>query len=261
MQPNANSNMINNAPQATPMNPGGDIVFRDKPRKNKGMITGLIILAMLATGGIAFGVWAYLDGNQKTANLNNQISDLQNQLANQPEIDETVIDVENNNNPVIKSTDSEETYDISFTSSPIWRNDGTAKVIEIRVIDGNIESCSVNTKQWDSNGGSTATKVGDCSIDGLSSSIYKIVEFGAGQDNSNNNIGFIMTDGTIKYLPLYDSINNNNFAIRGNLKTNGYVTDIFNIGISPTNSPVGGYVSSIIIFNDGSFVKYDESML
>ena len=94
MQPNANSNMMNSAPQTTPINPGGDIVFNNKPKKNKGMVTGLIILAMLATGGIAFGVWAYLDGNQKTANLNNQISDLKSQLANQPEIDETVIDVD-----------------------------------------------------------------------------------------------------------------------------------------------------------------------
>lgn len=56
MQPNANSNMMNNAPQTTPINPGGDIVFNNKPKKNKGMVTGLIILAMLATGGIAFGV-------------------------------------------------------------------------------------------------------------------------------------------------------------------------------------------------------------
>ena len=98
MQPNANNNMMNNAPQTTPMNPGGDIVFKDKPKKNKGMVAGLIILALLATGGIAFGVWAYLDGNQKTTNLNNQISDLKSQLANQPEIDETVIDVDTDSN-------------------------------------------------------------------------------------------------------------------------------------------------------------------
>lgn len=98
MQPNANSNMMSNTPQTTPMNPGGDIVFKDKPKKNKGMIAGLIILALLAAGGIGFGVWAFLSGNQKEAKLNEQISDLQSQLANQPEVDETVIDVDTDKN-------------------------------------------------------------------------------------------------------------------------------------------------------------------
>ena len=263
MQPN---NTVNNtssapAPMTTPMNPGGDIVFKDKPKKKTGLIIGILFLVLLAAGGIGFGIWAYLDGNQKASDLNSQIFDLQNQIANQPEIDETVIDVENNNNPIIKSKDNEEAYHINFISSPVWENDGTAKVIEIGVINGDIEHCNVNTKQWDGNGGNTMTKIGDCSIDGLSDSVYKMVEFGAGQDNSNSSIGFIMTDGTVKYLPLYDSINNNNFAIRGSLKVDDYVTDIFDVVISPTNSPVGGYVSSIIVFNDGSFVKYDESML
>ena len=93
MQPN---NTVNNtspapAPMTTPMNPGGDIVFKDKPKKKTGLIIGILFLILLAAGGIGFGIWAYLDGNQKTSDLNNQISDLQNQLANQPEKEETII--------------------------------------------------------------------------------------------------------------------------------------------------------------------------
>ena len=83
MQPNnnmANSTAPAPAPMTTPMNPGGDVVFKDKPKKNKGMIIGMIILAFLAAGGVGFGVWAFLSGNQKEAKLNEQISDLQSQL-------------------------------------------------------------------------------------------------------------------------------------------------------------------------------------
>ncbi len=95
MQPNnnmANSTAPAPAPMTTPMNPGSDVVFKDKPKKNKGMIIGMIILAFLAAGGIGFGVWAYLDGNSRVTKKDEQISELQNQLAEQPENEETIID-------------------------------------------------------------------------------------------------------------------------------------------------------------------------
>ena len=61
MQPNN----INTEMPTTPMNPGDNLVFRDKPKKNTGMIVGMVILAILAAGGIGFGVWAYLSRKQK----------------------------------------------------------------------------------------------------------------------------------------------------------------------------------------------------
>lgn len=97
MQPN--NNMVNNTapapaptPMTTPMNPGGDIVFKDKPKKKTGMIIGMVVLALLAAGGIGFGVWAYLDGNARVAKKDEQISNLQNQLAEQPEEEKIIID-------------------------------------------------------------------------------------------------------------------------------------------------------------------------
>ncbi len=56
-----------------------DIVFNDKPKKNSSMILGMVLLAILAIGGIGFGVWAMLDGNAQKENLNNQISSLTTQ--------------------------------------------------------------------------------------------------------------------------------------------------------------------------------------
>lgn len=81
MQPNMNGNVMNDIPQATPVNPGSDVVFRDKPKKNTGMIIGMVVLALLAAGGIGFGVWAYLSGNQKSTELNNKISELNSQIS------------------------------------------------------------------------------------------------------------------------------------------------------------------------------------
>ncbi len=83
MQSDNLSNAINAvAPQGSPAQspkPSGDLVFRDKPKKNIGMIVGMIILAMLAAGGIGFGVWAYLSSSQKEAELNSKIAELQSQ--------------------------------------------------------------------------------------------------------------------------------------------------------------------------------------
>lgn len=82
MQPNQNSQLpdINTIPGPEPVNNAP--VFRDTPRKSgKGMMIGMICFALLAASGIAFGVWAMLDGNQKAEKLNAQITELNNQLS------------------------------------------------------------------------------------------------------------------------------------------------------------------------------------
>ena len=58
-----------------------DIVFRDKPKMNKGVIVGMVCLALLAVGGISFGVWAMLDGDQQKERLNSKISDLESEIV------------------------------------------------------------------------------------------------------------------------------------------------------------------------------------
>ncbi len=61
--------------------PGGDLVFRDTSKKSKGMIIGMVVLALLATGGIGFGVWAMMDGNSQKEQLNGKISDLESEIV------------------------------------------------------------------------------------------------------------------------------------------------------------------------------------
>lgn len=96
MEPNQNINNIPNATGApvvsnTPSMPNvsgaasmptmtsrpeSDVVFNDKPKKNMAMIFGMVLLGILAVGGIAFGVWAMMDGNAQKAELNAQIDSL-----------------------------------------------------------------------------------------------------------------------------------------------------------------------------------------
>lgn len=97
MEPNQNTNTVQNTASAptiasvssTPSTasnasvgsskPGSDVVFRDKPKKSHGMLYGMILLAILAAGGIGFGVWAMMDGSAQKEALNLQINALKQQ--------------------------------------------------------------------------------------------------------------------------------------------------------------------------------------
>lgn len=71
-----NDEMMGTANANTTGNDEGDAMTKDMKKKNSGMLIGLIVLAIVALGGIGFGVWAMVDGNNQTRTLNNQISDL-----------------------------------------------------------------------------------------------------------------------------------------------------------------------------------------
>lgn len=80
------------AVEEAPMAPApsqAEVAPTAKPqKKNRGMLWGMICLAIVAIAGIGFGVWTMLDKNQQVDNLNKQItalkaqnSDLQTQIA------------------------------------------------------------------------------------------------------------------------------------------------------------------------------------
>ncbi len=67
------------AKKSEPLTDGSNLVFRDKPKKSKGMIVLVIFLILLAAGGAGFGAWAYLSGNQQQEQLNSRINELNQQ--------------------------------------------------------------------------------------------------------------------------------------------------------------------------------------
>ena len=96
MEPNQESNeQVNNVKQEhingdTGQNsetmestkPSNDVVFQDVPAKKSsktGIILGFVLLALIAAGGVGFGVWAMMDGNTQREQLNEQIAALKEQ--------------------------------------------------------------------------------------------------------------------------------------------------------------------------------------
>lgn len=96
MDPNQNVGAAAQSPVSAPENVMAQGASAKK--SNKGMILGMVLLALLAIGGIGFGVWAYMDGNAQKDNLNSQITDLKAQnakLLEQIGGDEEIIDEDN----------------------------------------------------------------------------------------------------------------------------------------------------------------------
>ena len=235
---------------------GKDVVFQDKPKKSHGMLYGMILLAILAVGGIGFGVWAMMDGNSQVAKKDEQITDLRSQLVEKNEVvDDTtvVVDTDDYRNPIVKSSNGENIYNVGFTSS--YYIDGNERyTLRISIINGAVDSCSVYTAD-----GAFSS---NCTIDGLNGEVFRVIEFGEGQSNVDSNIGFIMTDGSVQYFPFFDAMKNKDFTIKGNLDIDGVVVDAFEIAVGYTDPQVlGGYGSTVFILHDGSFMKYDNSML
>lgn len=53
----------------------------EKKKGGNGMLIGMILAIILAVGGIGFGVWAMMDGNNQKAQLNQQIDTLKQQKS------------------------------------------------------------------------------------------------------------------------------------------------------------------------------------
>lgn len=72
---------VNNAPDANGMAPTGV----SKKKGNKGMLIGMIILAILAAGGIGFGTWAWMTGFSKGMKNEEEIMTLRAELKSAQE--------------------------------------------------------------------------------------------------------------------------------------------------------------------------------
>ena len=79
----ANYNMVNGSnsvPLSTPGHSANLAMNGADKKKNKMMLYGMIVLAVLAVGGIGFGIWAMVDGNIQKAQLNSQIAVLNERI-------------------------------------------------------------------------------------------------------------------------------------------------------------------------------------
>lgn len=69
--------------QAEPVQPSSMPMQAGPAPKKKSSVTllSIILLLILALGGIGFGVWAFMDGNAQKDKLNNQITSLRQEIS------------------------------------------------------------------------------------------------------------------------------------------------------------------------------------
>ena len=81
-QEHINSDINQNSETTGNIKPSNDVVFQDVPAKKSsktGIILGFVLLALIAAGGVGFGVWAMMDGQTQREQLTVKIEDLQKQ--------------------------------------------------------------------------------------------------------------------------------------------------------------------------------------
>ena len=222
----------------------------------------IIFLIIFAIGGLGFGGYELWQNMQKE----NQISDLREQLNNQQDDKTEQLDgdsIANYKNPVIESSNSNETYRLWFETSRYFTGeDSNFKTMQIGIENGAIYTCKIYVHSLSDDQTNGGRQESDCNITGVVGEIYDIIEFGEGQDNENSNIGFIMVDGSVEYFPFIESMKNNSFDASKKLHIDGYVVDAKQITVGSTDSSaVGGYGSTAFILDNGKFVKYEDSML
>lgn len=257
--------MEQNVDASAPMAPATE---SSKQKGGNGLKIAVTIACIAAICGIGFGAYGMVRSFQK----DNQISDLKAQIEDSDgkvvafEVDENKVSDDSQTvttdnsatkkkNPVISAT-APKHYSTGL-DSPKFSIDNKDYYVKLIIEDGDISSCDLylDAVEW----------VKACSgIDGISGKIYKTVIAGEGQDASTSNVAFIMEDGTVSYLPtenLVKEIKNDGAAsIKGTLKIDGFVVDAFTVGVRE-DGIVGGYVTTIFVLSDGTYVKYNTSML
>ena len=246
-----------------PQSINDDIVFRDKSEKSHGMLYGMGLLAILAAGGIGFGVWAMLDGNSRAQKKDEQISQLQSQLAEKSEVviedDTTVVDdgenVSSLENPIIKATPPAQ-YELRH-SIPVASIGGpdTATMF-FSSVDGENLTCRYPN----------AVETGGCTISGVPDGIYKIMTIRQGNGIGSEKIGFLMKDGTVWFASIYKN-NDANSGVNTDLqvkkvKIDGFVKDVVEVAYAADINEItaGSGFSTVFVMSDNSLIKYDDSL-
>ena len=251
----------------------------NKQGNGRGLKIATIVACVVAVLGIGFGMYGMIQSSQKES----QISDLKVQIEG-PHGEVTTLETDEikvsddsqiitisdsatkRQNPVISAT-APRRYSLGF-DSPRFFIGSNNYYVRLGIVDGSINSCGLYTHTVDWVGYDAIEKdkfEKDCDgISGISGKIYKAIDAGEGQDASSSNVAFIMEDGTVSYIPaeelVQEVVNNGSATIKGILNIDGFVVDAFTVGVSEEGS-IGGYATTIFVLSDGTYIKYDNSML
>ena len=265
--------MEQNTPTAMP------VMDSSKQSNGKGLKIATMVASVVAVLGIGFGVYGMIRSLQKESRVSDlkiQVEDSNGKITTL-ETDEIKVSDDSQTitisdsatkkqNPVISAT-APKRYSFGF-DSPRFFIGSNNYYVRLGIVDGGINSCGLYTHAVDWVGYDAIEKdkfEKDCDgIDGISGKIYKAIDAGEGQDASSSNVAFIMEDGTVSYIPAEELVkgvvNNGSATIKGTFNIDGFVVDAFTVGVSEEGS-IGGYATTIFVLSDGTYIKYDDSML
>ena len=222
-------------------------------KSGKGMKIATAVSVVAAICGIGFGVYGMTQSNNntKSSNLDLQLKDAEGNSIVSVGGDENGGTVTMNNpiekkeNPIVKSVEQNVYYDVEF-SIPY---DGETLTLYVR--NGNIQDCTIMGRD---------SRNRNCSVKGLNGEIYKVAIVGGGHAISEDStkLGFIMSDGTVKYASIIKAFSSSSVVVEGQMKIDGFVTDVFDVNI--IEEGVGGYAASVFTLSDGKNVTFDRSM-
>ena len=151
-------------------------------------------------------------------------------------------------NPIINSSNSDNIFRplYKIVVTDVSKQPDSQMHLTVDVEDGKISACwfdSVN-----------------CTINGIEGNIYKIEKIYMGNGITEEKIGFLMTDGTVWYAPIYEE----NGAVKTELTAkkaniNGFVKDIIFIN-NCSNVTMYCNGSTVFVLGDNSILEYEESM-
>ena len=223
-----------------------------KEKMSKKQVIGLVVMSLIALGGVLFGVYGMNSQNEKISELTVRATDAEGKVAELETNKITITDPESgtveivdsapiveNQNPIIKSTGAD-VYELTHHT--------VSGGMTIAVKDGEYFAC------WASE---------DCSIQGLPNGIYKMANLYRGNGSTGENIAFIMEDGSVWYAPVFvdetgTAINYHSTARKVNV--DGFVKDLVLINYCSDESKYC-HGSTLFVMNDNSVVEFNESML
>ncbi len=211
------------------------------------MIFAVVFAALVALGGIGFGIFQMTNVNKKDSEIKN----LKTQIANISSMNSDDSNKKSSDSlPIIKSSNDTQ-YSILFNASEVI-DDSITATLSGSVVEGKITTCKIQLKI----SGGDASESEDCTIDGMDGDIYKVASISNSQ--SNTSLVFLMSDGAAYYLKPGDFSESKDISLKNKLNISSPVSDIIEVLATKGDESIA---EIMFILQDGSTIPFSEDLL
>ena len=250
--------------------PSNNKQSEEKSKMSKKNIIGLVVLSLIAVGGVLFGIYGMNSQNDQIAQLTARATDAENKVATLETNKVTITEPNKDTTEITDTTDVTDVTAVSSFQNPVIENSGGSSYDVMHSVPVYIQNNDTNTsiyfytKNGQFGNCYIANTMDNCSVNGLPEGIYKMATIFEGNGMGDEKIGFLMTDGSVYFAPIYEGADSGNLNVNMNLtakKANidGFVKDIVSINYCSETDHYC-YASTVFVMSDNSLIKYDKSM-